>query len=307
MTVYLDIVLIENLCMNYIILFATGFIMKLKMKHLRLILSSLLGSIYAILAYMQVLEIYSTMIMKIILSICMVYIAFVPKNIRAALKELLIFYLVSFVFGGCALALLYFLKPEDIFMINGMYIGSYPLKVVLLGGIVGFVIMYIGFKVVKGRMNKKKLVYQVEIEIDGKKVELKAMLDTGNMLKDPITGTPVIIIEKQKLYQIIPENILENTERIIGGDWEKCNENLEYRARFRIIPFSSIGKQNGMLLGFKADKIKIITDIEELVKTDVIVCIYNQIIAKNNSYSALIGLDMLEGSDKNEYFTNVKV
>ena len=62
MTVYLDIVLIENLCMNYIILFATGFIMKLKMKHLRLILSSLLGSIYAILAYMQVLEIYSTMI-----------------------------------------------------------------------------------------------------------------------------------------------------------------------------------------------------------------------------------------------------
>ena len=32
MTIYLDVVLLENLCMNYIILFATGYIMKLKMK-----------------------------------------------------------------------------------------------------------------------------------------------------------------------------------------------------------------------------------------------------------------------------------
>ncbi len=35
MTVYLDVVLLENLCMNYIILFATGYLMKIKMKQLR--------------------------------------------------------------------------------------------------------------------------------------------------------------------------------------------------------------------------------------------------------------------------------
>ena len=54
MTIYLDIVLIENLCMNYIILFATGFIMKIKLHHIRLILSALLGGIYAILSYMEI-------------------------------------------------------------------------------------------------------------------------------------------------------------------------------------------------------------------------------------------------------------
>ena len=56
MTIYLDVVLLENLCMNYIILFATGYLLKKKMNHIRLILSALLGGIYSILAYLQILE-----------------------------------------------------------------------------------------------------------------------------------------------------------------------------------------------------------------------------------------------------------
>ncbi len=306
MTVYIDVVLLENLCMNYIILFATGFILKLKMKQLKLALSALLGGIYAILTYMQILEIYSTMIMKIILSLCMIYIAFTPKNIKALLKELILFYLISFAFGGCAFALLYFLKPEDIFMINGVYIGSYPLKIALLGGVIGFVITYIAFKIVKNRMSKKGLIYLVKIQIEEKEIELKAMLDTGNMLRDPITGAPVIIVERENLYGVIPGNILNNIEKIIGGDWEEYEEEITYRSKFRIIPFQSIGKQNGMLLGFKVDQITIMTDIEDIKKENAIMCIYTQSIGKNNSYSALIGLDMLEGSDRNEYLTTVK-
>ena len=124
MTIYLDIVLIENLCMNYIILFATGFIMKLKLHHIRLAISGLLGGAYAILTYIQVLPLFSTMGIKILLSVAMVYIAFMPKNVKAMLKQLVVFYLVSFAMGGCAFALLYFVKPEDIFMRNGVYIGT---------------------------------------------------------------------------------------------------------------------------------------------------------------------------------------
>ena len=45
MTVYIDIILLENLCMNYIILFATAYIMKLKISHIRLVASSGIGAI----------------------------------------------------------------------------------------------------------------------------------------------------------------------------------------------------------------------------------------------------------------------
>ena len=77
MTIYVDVVLIENLIMNYIILLATGLILKTKLKHLRLIIASLLGAVYSIVAYINFLEIYSNFFLKILLSVIIVYIALI--------------------------------------------------------------------------------------------------------------------------------------------------------------------------------------------------------------------------------------
>lgn len=310
MTVYLDIILIENLCMNYIILFATGYIMKLKIKHLRIILSSLIGGIYAIISYMDIIPVYSTLIAKVILSISMVYIAYYPKNIKLCLKELLLFYLVSFVFGGCAFALLYIIKPQNILMKNGVYIGTYPIKVAIIGALVGFILTYLAFRLIKGKITKKSVFYEVTIFFKDKTVEVTAMLDTGNLLKDPISQMPVVLVQKNKLCEIIPKNILDNIENMLGGGanlqiTEK--ERNEYFSKFKIIPFKSIGKQNGMLVGFKADKLQIdINDDVEEIK-NIIIGIYNGRFSKSEKYSALIGLDILERGNENEFATNAKV
>jgi len=308
MTIYLDLVLIENLCMNYIILFATGYLLKKKIKHIRLILSSLLGGIYSILAYMEILEVYSNFVLKIILSIVMVYIAYNAKNIKHLLKELLFFYLTSFVFGGCAFALLYFIKPQEILMLNGTYVGTYPLKVAILGGIVGFTIIVIAFHFTKKRFSKKDMFCEINIFFGKKNTSVIALLDTGNMLKDPITSMPVIIVEKEVLKDILPELILNNLNKIIGGDVPKQvyeDENLEYITKFRVIPFSSIGKTNGMLLGFKANKVEVKDEENIEIINNVIVGIYENKLSKKNQYSALIGLELLERSGENEFFTNV--
>lgn len=297
MTVYLDVVLLENLCMNYIILFATGYIMKIKMKQLRLVTSSLLGGIYAVVAYLEILPIYSNFGMKILLSILMVYIAFHPKAIKNLFRQLIIFYLTSFAFGGCAFALLYFIKPQNILMKNGVYVGTYPIKVALLGGIIGFIITYIGFKVVKTKLHKKDMIYEIEIKIEEKTLKLKAMLDTGNLLKDPISGMPVVVVEKQQLYSILPAKLLDNIDKLIGGDGGSLLDQIEEKeifTRFRMIPFSSVGKQNGLMLGFKADQVILEKEEEIQIQNDVIIGIFNQNLSKNKNYSALIGMDLLE-------------
>ena len=308
MIIYLDVVLIENLCMNYIILFATGYLLKTKMNHLRLILSSLLGGLYSIVAYMQVLEIYSSFVCKIILSIVMVYLAYNSKNIKQLFKELLFFYLISFVFGGCAFALLYFIKPQEIIMRNGTYVGTYPLKVAILGGLVGFIVISIGFHIVKIKISKKDIYNEITILFNSKNVNCIALLDTGNMLKDPITGMPVIVVEKELVSNILPFNILDNLNNIIGGDVPKEiyeDDNLEYIKKFRVIPFKSLGKTNGMLLGFKADKVIINEEQNEKQINDVIIGIYENKLSRKGQYQALIGLDLLDRSDTNEFFTNV--
>ena len=294
MTVYIDIILLENLCMNYIILFATAYIMKIKISHIRIIASSSIGAVYSIMLYMQILPIYSSIFMKIILSVVMVYISYAPKSVKIAIKQLIIFYLISFAFGGCAFALLYFVKPQDIFIKNGVYIGTYPLKIALLGGIVGFVITYIAFKIIKNKATKEEMIYKLKIKINDKTVEVNALLDTGNKLKDPITLVPVIVIEKQKLYNFLPEEILENIDKIIGGDSNKLiEENITYMSKFRVIPYNSIGKQNGLMLGFKADEVKIIIDEEERTIKNTIIGIFNQSF-NSQTYSALISLEIIE-------------
>ena len=316
MTVYLDVILIENLCMNYIILFATGLINKSKISQIRLLLSSLLGSSYAIMSYIILASNFSNIIIKVLLSVAMVYLAFNPRNIKILLKYLIIFYLTSFAFGGCAFFLLYFVRPQDVLVKNGMLVGTYPIKIALLGGIVGFTIINIAFKVVKGRISKKDMFCEIEVFLLEKSLHIKAMLDTGNLLKEPISGVPVVVVEKEILKKIIPLSILHNMESIIQGEVECTQEFGEYGVRLRVVPFTSLGKENGMLLGIKADRIVVNFHDDIYTIDNVIIGIYSKSLNNSGKYNAIIGLDVLQNpikttnrklGEEHEFITNTKV
>ena len=297
MTFYIDIILAENMIMNYIILFATGIIVKVSFKQTKLIFASLLGSLYAIMSYVSKLEVYMNQATKILLSIIIIYIAFTPKNIKMLVKEWVIFYLTSFCFGGAAYYLLYYISPKQINNINGILTGSYPIKIAILGGILGFIIIIISFKIIKNRINKSSIFYDIEIGLNDKKCTFKAILDTGNLLVDPITSSPVIIVESKVIKKIISEDILKNIlDFSNSNNYENVPE--EMRTRCRFIPFSSIGKKNGIIVGIKLDYIKIYEEDNELIRNDVIAGISNQTLSKNGSYLGLIGLQLLNNDMK---------
>ncbi len=295
MTIYIDVVFIENLIMNYIILFATSIIIKVKVKHIRLILASSLGAIYSIIAYMSILEMYSSVILKIILSVIIVYIAYNPQNVKNMWKYLVIFYMTSFVFGGAAFALIYIVKPQDILMKNGLFLGTYPLKTIILGTIVAFVVIVTSFKLVKSKISKKDMFCTIKININKVEIETKAMIDTGNLLKEPISNTPVIVVEHTLLYDCMPKEILNNLENILGGDFENISEEVKnkYISKLKVIPFSSLGKQNGMLIGIKPEEVTVLNDENENKINNVIIGIYNKSLTKRGEYRALIGIELL--------------
>ena len=295
MTIYIDIVLIENLIMNYIILFTTAVVLKIKVNHIRLILASLLGAGYSIIAYMGIIKVYSSIILKIILSVLIIYIAFNPQNIKKMCKDLLLFYLVSFVFGGAAFALIYIIKPQNILMKNGLFLGTYTLKTVMLGAVVAFCIIIGAFAIIKNKISKKDMFCEIEILINQKKIKTKAMIDTGNMLKEPITNVPVIVVEHILLYSCMPKEILNNLKEIMGGDFKNipCDIQEKYISKLKLIPFSSLGKQNGMLIGIRPEYVKVITDEQEKINKNVIIGIYEKSLTKKGEYKALIGIELL--------------
>lgn len=62
-----------------------------------------------------------------------------------------------------------------------------------------------------------------------------------------------------------------------------------------------------MLLGFIADEVIIKTEDDEKKLNQIIIGIYDKYLTKNGAYTGLIGLDILERCDENEYFGNIKV
>ena len=295
MTIYIDIVLIENLLMNYIILVATAIIAKVKIKHIRILIGSLIGAIYSIMAYMSIIHAYSNIFLKILLSVIIIYVSFNAQNLKSLLKQLLLFYLTSFAFGGAAFALIYIIKPQEILMRNGLFLGTYPLKTALLGGLIGFIIIITAFKIVKTKISKKDMFCDIKIFFNERTIETKAMIDTGNLLKEPITNTPVIVVEKTLLYDTFPKELLDNLDSILGGDFDKLSEKIkkDYQSKLKLIPFSSLGKQNGMLIGIKPNYIIIKKQEEEIKKENVIVGIYQHSLTKRGEYRALIGVNLL--------------
>ena len=280
--------------MNSIILYATAIMLKIKPSIIRILISGAIGSLYAMIIYVTQFKIYESIITKIILSVIMVYIAFNPQNIKKLCKQILIFYLTSFIFGGVALYLIYFIKPQNVLIKNGLFAGKYVLKLILFGAIVAFVIIKLSIKIIKTKIQPKDMYCKVKLKINGKEIQTTAMIDTGNLVREPITNIPVIIVESSLMYDILPKEIINNLENILGGNLNDIPEEIRniYIPKLRWIPYKSLGKENGMLLGIKIDGMEV--EKEEIHKVqNVIVGIYDKSLTKRGEYRALVGIDMI--------------
>ena len=295
MTVYVDVVFLENLILNFIILYATGLISRAKINFWKMALASGIGSIYAVMYYVFKIGMYSNIVLKFILSLVMVYISYNPVEFKEMIKGLVLFYLTSFVFGGAALSVIYMVNSQKINIQDGILMGKYTINTILIGVIIAFFILVIAFKIVKSKISKSDLFCNISFSINNKEIKTRAMLDTGNLLKEPITNIPVVVVEHKLLYDAIPKEILDNIENILGGDFENISDKVknEYIAKLKVIPFTSLGKQNGMLLGLRADEL-VVDEMNNTKKIDkIIIGIYNKELSKKGTYSALIGIDII--------------
>ena len=149
MTIYLDVIFLENIVINYIILYVTGLISKSIIKQKKILLGAAIGAAYSIIYYLLKLKFYSSFIVKIILSIVIIYVAFNSNSFKDLLKKVLLFYLTSFVFGGAAIAIIYMVNSQNITILNGVLVGSYTLKTILIGIVVAYFTIIIAFKIIK--------------------------------------------------------------------------------------------------------------------------------------------------------------
>ena len=307
MTIYIDLILLENIVMNYIILVATSIISKSRISLIRSLISASIGSVYSILNYLIELDIYTNLFVKILISIIMIKIVFNSKNMKIFFKQLVMFYLTSFTFGGVTFMLLFFINPKNVVFNGNHLVGLYPIKVTIIGGIVGFIIISIVAIIIKNKLNQNNIIYDLKIKHEGKTIILKTLMDSGNLLKDPITNMDVIIVEKDSLRDLLDKEAIESINKMKNGNLlEESFENI-HKYKFKFIPFSSLGNENGMLVGFKPDCVEIYGE-EENIRNDVVIGIYEGKLSKTNRYTSLVGLNIFKRSGSvNENFRKSEV
>lgn len=293
MIIYIDIIFLENFIITYLILNATSIISKTKITNTRFFISSFIGAIYTIIMFLFDFKIYSNIVLKFILSIIIVEFSFKPENIKLLTKYLALFYLTTFTFGGVVFYLIYVLKPQDLVIKNGTFVGTYVLKVVFIGAVLGTGILVLACSLIKNKIKRNDIIYNLRIIFNNESIKIKAMMDTGNFLREPITGLPVIIIEKNKLYSFIPQEILTNLNNVLVGDLKCVSEEIKekYITKIKFIPYSSLGKTNGLLIGFKFNNIKIINEETKKQNENFIIGIYDNDFTKNDEYNALFGIE----------------
>ncbi|HRU41430.1 MAG TPA: sigma-E processing peptidase SpoIIGA, partial [Candidatus Diapherotrites archaeon] len=76
--VYADIILLENLIMNYLILWSTARLTRYRHSKVKLLIASLLGAVYAVLSYFPGYGYLFTFYMKILFSLLIVIVAYTP-------------------------------------------------------------------------------------------------------------------------------------------------------------------------------------------------------------------------------------
>lgn len=288
---YVDVLIVENFIINYFILSITSKFSKLKTTRLRLALGSLIGALYIFVVFFPSFKMFFTVSMKIAVSVLMVTIAFTPDKFKFFLKALGIFYIISFAFGGAAFALFYFMGKGSV--VNGtFYIRDFPVSLLITAFAVGYILLNYCWSYIQSKVLSDNFLYKVTIEMGEKQVGIDAILDTGNSLKDPVTNFPVIVVEYEALRDILPENlhaVFNNNGQDV--DFTKLYQAVDdtgWMLRVRLIPYSSLGKQNGMLVGIKPDMVRLWSKKNSREIKDVIIGIYNNKISQDGGYRGLL-------------------
>ncbi len=116
-----------------------------------------------------------------------VYSCYQPEGGPACLRAFIGTLAASFLLGGCGELLLRLNQPPALSM--------------SLSGLMGLMLWTLATLLPSTLCE----VRQVEIGLKGRFVLLPAMLDSGNLLKDPFTGLPVMVISAKALEPILPE------------------------------------------------------------------------------------------------------
>lgn len=232
--IYGDLYFLINFSMDLICLYLTGAILRLKLSLKRLIFSALLGGLYSLLALFIKGGSFFSFLLTLITAFVLCFCAFFKKGgARIYALSTLLFFAISFFMGG---ALTYIYSAIGRLMPPLAFEG--PSVLLLPCSIICALLSFVLSRISERRISGKRV--EITVITDRSKHSFSAFVDTGNLLCEPMSALPVVILscESSKKYVFrgifTPEEVLQYPE---------------VKGSIRIIPVKSTSG-SGTLVGF---------------------------------------------------------
>lgn len=309
--IYIDLLFLINFVMDIILLIVLKKVRKLNSTTLRLVLASMVGGVNAcIIALLPNLNMVIKFIfIYIITTYLLVRIAYRFTNVLELLKNIVMLFIITFFFGGLFNSLYYYTNLGYFFrelLINGLF-SNVKIKYFLLLSPVIFIVVKLFIKALEETKRKTHNLYELEVKYRNESVKLKGLYDTGNSLREPISKRPVAIAQYDAVKTLLPDDLKNLIEIYLkDGFFNQNSINIEYSLAIRFIPYKSIGKDKGMLIGVIFNEL-IVHSIEEAANSKreknsnnfvsnnrkVIIAMHNGKLSNNDDYQVILHKELL--------------
>lgn len=204
--VYADVLLIINFSMDFLILTVTCKLLKHPLKPIRITVASVLGAVYSLLEFLWITSIpFLQFVFNVAVSFLMCCICTTGKlRIRALFTA--VFYFMCFAVGG-GIAAIYSLSGSlwNITASGRSYYFDISLWQVALISSIALGLSFIVPKLINNKLNVHNAA--LKIKLGDIILDFNAFVDSGCMVKEPITNSDVVFVRS-------PQNISDNNARI---------------------------------------------------------------------------------------------
>ncbi len=271
--IYVDSLLVLHFCLNMYLLVLVNAMLYHAASLKRLLGGAAGGAVVAVVPVLFIGPSIYGLGIGFVLSVgLMCKYTFQVRGISQWLKVLEKMSVATLLLGGILLMLRRMLPP--LYQITGI-IG------VLVPGTAGF---FLVSERMRGNSREKKECYVI-VQKGKEKLRIKALMDTGNLLREPISQRPVAVVDEAAFGLLFPDKTPEG---------------------YRMIPYRSVGKKHGMLKGYYLESLVVEREGISISCYDIYVAIGEEFCGREGGYQVILSPNILEkkGEEKNDDFKN---
>ena len=281
--VYIDALFLLNFVVDYLLLLCAGRLAGEVLHRGRLALGAALAGAYAAAVFLPGMGFLLHPLCKLAAAVLALLIGY--GGSRRLLRVTLVFFAVSAAFAGGILAL-ELLGGRGLTLENGVFSSAMDLRLILLSAAGCYVVITLLFQRSARHTAARQELVPAVLTLDGRRVTLTALVDTGNTLTDPATGRPVMVAEGEKVAGLFPSGQAPDEADL--RDPVAALERLSqagFLGRCRLLPYQAVGVECGMLLSLRLDGARV---GREDYGTLLVALSPNR-LSDGGGYSALIG------------------